>query len=100
MKLRHGVWPEIEEAADELLRRPDNRFGHNDGDYLSAYSLEVRQRREMPVGPDPTFRKGIYYRAANIRQWWLNSCDGPGQTPSRQGSRREEPEPLDVWSLF
>jgi hypothetical protein len=90
-RLRRGVHPQLEEEANEILKRGVTE--RDDRSLILTPSKEnLRRRREVLVAsgtPDPSIRKGMYHREMNPRQTHLNSRDGDtrgSRTPPRTSS--------------
>lgn len=89
--VRHGVHPQLEEYADELLRRSNIGITRAEerGGVLTPYMLASRRAREVyPASgvPDPAMRAGLYHRAYNSGRPDLNSRDGiAAAAPGRLG---------------
>lgn len=80
-RVRHGVDPELEAVADELLK--DSFLKDPDPDekakILTKYMLQNRYRREVYTSegtPDGAVRRGTFHRALNTRSLHLNAIEG------------------------
>jgi hypothetical protein len=81
MPLRRGVHPQLEEAANALIKQSlAGTTRHADkSDILTPWKADERRRREVmvPSGtPDPAVRSGIFTRAINPTAGHLNSRMG------------------------
>jgi hypothetical protein len=80
-RVRHGVDPELEAAADELLKQsfledpdPDEKSL-----ILTKYMLQNRYKREVYTSegtPDGAVRRGAFHRALNGKHLHLNAIEG------------------------
>lgn len=80
-RVRHGVNPELEAAADELLKEsflkdpdPDEK-----AKILTKYMLQNRYKREVYTSegtPDGAVRRGTFHRALNVKHLHLNAIEG------------------------
>lgn len=85
MVLRSGVHKEMEDAADEILRRSIAGITkHSEkSDILTPWKEHARRSREVmvPSGvPDAAVRRGSFHRSANLGAPHLNSIEGVGGT--------------------
>lgn len=80
--IRTGVWPEVERQADQLIHadlawereRSGPFHGH---DVITEHKAQQwRRRTVLTPAPDRAVLRGVYGRAYNTRQPWLNSRDG------------------------
>lgn len=79
--LRRGVHPQLEAAADEMIRESlKGVTSHRaKSDILTPWKQQERYRREVYVEsgtPEPTTRRGMFNRVANTGRPQLNSRDG------------------------
>ncbi|MGA5598467.1 DUF7236 family protein [Streptomyces cellulosae] len=94
-RIRHGVDPELEAAADALLRESflDNPDPEEKAKILTPYMLANRLRREVfvPGGtPDGAVRKGSFHRSVNRQYPHLNASEGVARIQRRVPTRVEE----------
>lgn len=79
-RLHFGIHKELEEAADELLRQAVAKLPRSQKmDILTPWKERDRLSREVYTSegiPDPSVRSGIYHRAWNPQNVYLNSRDG------------------------
>lgn len=80
-RVRHGVDPELEEAADEMLKQSflDNPDPGQKSLILTKYMLQNRQRREVYTTegtPDGAVRRGAFHRVLNTKHLHLNAIEG------------------------
>ncbi|MFI0967014.1 hypothetical protein ACH4S8_37370 [Streptomyces sp. NPDC021080] len=80
-RLRHGVDPELEAAADELLK--ESFLADPDPDakalILTRYMLQNRLKREVYTTegtPDGAVRRGNFHRSLNSKHLHLNAIEG------------------------
>ena len=80
-RMRYGVYHELEDQADELIRQ--SLVGvtkHSEkSDLLTPWKMADRHRREVMVSsgtPDIAVRSGMFHRVANRGRPDLNSRDG------------------------
>lgn len=87
---RRGVHPQLEKAANEMLRQSmAGVTKHSEkSDILTPWKEQDRYRREVYVEngtPDPIMRRGNFHRSHNAARPDLNSRDGV----TRGGRTRE-----------
>ncbi|MGW9067856.1 DUF7236 family protein [Streptomyces yangpuensis] len=80
-RVRHGVDPELEAAADAFLKQSflDNPDREAKSFILTGYMLQNRLRREVYSvngTPDGAIRRGSFHRALNLAQPHLNAIEG------------------------
>ncbi|THA72464.1 hypothetical protein E6R60_26395 [Streptomyces sp. A0642] len=80
-RVRHGVDPELEEQADELLKA--SFLDHPDPEakslILTKYMLQNRLKREVYTTegtPDGAVRRGSFHRTLNPKHLHLNAIEG------------------------
>lgn len=87
-RVRYGVNPTLEEAADEII------FGHlrtvtsreDKSDVLTPWKIKNRIGHEVYNAsgfPDPSIRQGMYGRVLNRAKPHLNSRDGLARAAAR-----------------
>lgn len=81
MQLHHGVHAQLEEAANELIRRSLEGVTSmaEKADILTPWKEMDRRRREVYTAegkPDGALRRGMYHRVWNSRHRHLNSIEG------------------------
>ena len=89
-RVRSGVHPYLEAAADELLRQSfvGVTRAADRGGVLTPYMEAARRAREVYVAsgvPDPAVRRGIYPRAPNPGRPDLHSRDSIAASSSLSG---------------
>ncbi len=82
-RMRHGVNPILEAAADELIRQSYEGIKSHSAkrDILTPWKEQQRRSREVYAQRgtiDPSQRRGMYERAANPQAPHLNSIEGVG----------------------
>ncbi|WP_428957826.1 DUF7236 family protein [Streptomyces sp. cg35] len=87
-RIRHGVDPELEALADEILKQSflDVPNPEEKAKILTRYMLQNRARREVYVSggtPDGAVRKGSFHRAINRKYPHLNAVEGVARPQHR-----------------
>ena len=81
MRMRHGVNPHLEDAANEILRQSMAGVTSHEAkrDILTPWKEKDRRSREVYAGTgvvDPALRRGNFNRVANKAAPHLNSIEG------------------------
>lgn len=84
MQLHHGVHPQLEDAATELIRKSLEGVTSmsEKSDILTPWKEVDRRRREVYTTdgvPDGAVRRGMYHRAWN--SWYPNLNSAEGKVP-------------------
>ena len=90
--MRFGVHRALESEADRLIRESlSGVHRHSDkSDVLTPWKERDRRSREVYVRsgtPDASYRRGMFYRAANATRPDLNSRWGRSANPPESTSR-------------
>lgn len=97
-RIRSGINPELEAAADELIKQSflDTPDPAAKAMILTCWMEDSRRRREVYCAdgvPDGALRRGSFHRAANPAAPHLNAVDGVASRPRRR------PAVGDVWGV-
>lgn len=85
--MRHGIHPELEEVANQLIKESlvgVTKYSEK-SDILTPWKENMRRKREVLTAsgtPDSSIRKGMYHRKLNTSRPELNSRDGISQARS------------------
>lgn len=89
VRVRYGVHPTLEEAANEILFQHLRTITSREekSDILTQWKEKNRYSREIYTAngvPDPSIRQGMFNRVLNRAMPHLNSRDGLARSTPRQ----------------